>query len=134
MVPTYTFSETHYFAAAAVTAEFKRNIYLVSASPINRFPFRGHLEHEVLFLGASGSQRGLAGDVEINFRFAAQPTVAELEVGPIVGIDKEGWDYLWVWYDERKDNNANVTIKRPIYAYVEQVYDDSDFALLGIGT
>ena len=55
-----------------------------------------------------------------------------LQVGDITGIDKKGWEYLWVRYADAEDQN--VLVKRPIAAYVEQVYESGNFALLGIGT
>jgi hypothetical protein len=58
--------------------------------------------------------------------------VSGLAVGPITGITKRGWDYLWVRYADAEDQN--VLVKQPIAAYVERVYLDGNFALLGIGT
>ena len=86
---------------------------------------------EVLFLGASGSQRG-EDDWEITFRFAASPNVTGLTVGPITGIAKRGWEYLWVRYSDAEDQH--VLVKQPIAAYVEKVYDEGNFAGLGIGS
>jgi hypothetical protein len=58
--------------------------------------------------------------------------VSGLAVGPITGITKRGWDYLWVRYADAEDQN--VLVKQPIAAYVERVYQDGNFVLLGIGT
>ncbi len=58
--------------------------------------------------------------------------MADLNLGTIAGIDKEGWHYLWVRFTEDEDTNARTLIKRPISAYVEQVYPYGDFALLGL--
>ena len=54
-------------------------------------------------------------------------------VGPITGISKKGWEYLWVRYAEVEDESAQVLVKRPVAAYVEKVYDSANFAALGIG-
>jgi hypothetical protein len=43
---------------------------------------------------------------------------------------KYGWDYLWVRWADMKYNN--VTVKVPIEAYVEQVYQGLNFYSLGI--
>jgi len=47
----------------------------------------------VLFLGATGSERGEGpdDDWEITFRFAANPNQTGLSVGSISGISKKGW-------------------------------------------
>lgn len=98
---------------------------------VNHAPFKGFAAGEVLFLGASGSQRGQE-DWEVTFSFAASPNVTGLAVGQITGIAKKGWEYLWVRYEDAVD--AHTLVKQPAAAYVEQVYPYGDFALLGIGT
>lgn len=97
---------------------------------MNNAPFKGFAPGEVLFMGASGSQRG-QDDWEITFRFAASPNAVGLTVGDIVGIDKKGWEYLWVRYADAEDENT--LVKQPIAAYVEKVYEEGDLSLLGIG-
>ena len=99
---------------------------------VNASGFKGFAKGEVLFLGASGSKRGL-DDWEITFRFAASPNVAGLSLGSIGGIAKEGWQYLWVRFIDDEDPTAKALIKRPVAAYVEQVYPYGNFANLGIG-
>jgi hypothetical protein len=129
-VPVYNFTETHYLPADVVTNAYKAALFYLTGK-VNSTSFKGFAEGEVLFLGASGSQRG-ADDWEITFRFAASPNAKDLSVGPITGISKNGWEYLWVRYSDTED--ANVLVKQPIAAYVERVYELADFAGLGIGT
>ena len=131
-VPVYHFSETHYIATASVTGGYKAALFFLTGK-VNAMPFRGFAMGEVLFLGASGSQRGQE-DWEISFRFAASPNVQNLWMGNIGGISKRGWEYLWVRYADDEDTNAKVLVKRPIGVYVERVYDYGDFSGLGIGT
>lgn len=128
-VPVYNFSETHYLAASAVTGAYKATLFALTGR-VNNAPFKGFAAGEVLFLGASGSKRG-AEDWEITYRFAASPNVVGLSVGPITGINKKGWEYLWVRYADAEDQN--VLVKQPIAAYVEQVYELGSFSALGIG-
>ena len=45
---------------------------------------------------------------------------------------KKGWEYLWGRYAE--DAAAKAIVKRPAAAYIEKVYEEGDFAGLGIGT
>jgi len=131
-VPVYNFSETHYIAVELVTNSYKATLFYLTGK-VNNAPFRGFATGEVLFLGASGSQRGQE-DWEITFKFAASPNVQNMTIGDITGINKKGWEYLWVRYADDVDANANALIKKPIAAYVEQVYQYADFSLLGIGT
>lgn len=57
-----------------------------------------------------------------------------LSVGSIGGINKRGWDYLWVRYADIEDPAAKMLVKRPLAVYVEQVYPFTNFLGLGIGT
>ena len=131
-VPVYNFTETHYFDDLLVTGAYKAALFFLTGK-VNVAAFRGFAPGEVLFLGASGSKRG-RDDWEITFRFAASPNVTGLTVGNIAGINKSGWDYLWVRYADAEDTNAKALVKRPIAAYVERVYEFGDFSALGIGT
>jgi hypothetical protein len=130
-IPVYNFSETHYIAADAVTDAYKSALFFLTGA-VNNAPFKGFAAGEVLFLGASGSKRG-AEDWELTFKFAASPNATGLVVGDITGIAKLGWEYLWVRYADAEDSSARVLIKKPLAAYVEQVYPYGNFAGLGIG-
>ena len=131
-IPVYNFSETHYIATAAVTGAYKAALFNLTGK-VNDGAFRGFAIGEVLFLGASGSKRG-EDDWEITFRFAASPNVTGLTIGDITGIDKKGWEYMWVRYADAEDAAAKAIVKKPVAVYVEKVYETGDFAGLGIGT
>ena len=132
-VPVYQFSETHYLPPEVVTESYKGTLFSLTGK-VNNGSFRGFAAGELLFLGASGSRRGTGADDdwEITFRFAASPNVTGLAVGPISGINKKGWEYLWVRYADAEDTGSGTIVKRPIAAYVERVYDDGNFGGLGI--
>jgi hypothetical protein len=130
-VPVYQFSETHYLATAFVADVYKAVLFRLTGK-VNDAPFRGFAAGECLFLGACGAKRG-AEDWEITFRFAGSPNVANLTIGSISGINKKGWEYLWVRYADAEDTNAKVLVKKPVAVYVEKVYEDGSFADLGIG-
>ncbi|MBC7326197.1 MAG: hypothetical protein H5T99_12950, partial [Moorella sp. (in: Bacteria)] len=70
----------------------------------------------------------------ITFKFAASPNKTNITIGDITGIAKKGWEYLWVLYEDAEDTNAQRLVKRPVAAFVEQVYPYGDFSQLGIGT
>ena len=130
-IPVFNFTETHYILDAYVDGAYKLALFNLTGK-VNDASFKGFAKGEVLFLGASGSKRGL-DDWEISFRFAASPNVASLTLGDITGITKEGWQYLWMRFIDDEDSSANALIKRPIAAYVEQVYAYGNFSGLGIG-
>lgn len=130
-VPVYNFEETHYIDAATVTAAYKNTLFTLTGQ-VNSLAFKGFSAGEVLFLGASGSARR-HDQWEITFKFSASPNVTGLTVGPdISGVNKEGWDYLWVRYQDEEDGAANKLVRVPEAAYVERVYNRGDLNLLGI--
>lgn len=140
----YEWTETHYFDDALITGDYKRILFLLTGT-VNDAAFKGTEAGESLFLGASGSKRG---DERwgITYRFAAEPNVRGISIGGegdgyyygddvvISGIDKDGWDYLWIQYADFVDNAAFCLVKRPVACMVERVYHRADFSLLGIGT
>jgi hypothetical protein len=118
-VPIYAFTETHYLSSSVVTNAYKGTLFNLTGR-VNNAAFKGLAEGECLFLGATGSLRSVTDDWEITYRFAASPNATGLTVGSITGINKKGWEYLWVRYQDVED--SNVLVKQPIAAYVEQVY------------
>jgi hypothetical protein len=131
-VPVYNFSETHYLADATVTPSYRGTLFNLTGK-VNNGSFKGLAAGECLFLGASGSKRG-EDDWEITYRFAASPNRTGISVGPITVASKKGWEYLWVRYADEEDAGSNTLVKKPIAAYVERVYEEGNFAALGIGT
>jgi len=131
-LPVYNWAETHYLADAAVTGDYKGTLFSLTGK-VNNDTFKGFDAGECLFLGASGSKRG-DDDWEIAFRFAASPNKTNLTIGDITGIDKKGWEYLWVRYADAEDGAAKAIVKRPVAVYVEKVYEYGDLSGLGIGT
>jgi hypothetical protein len=133
-VPVYHFAETHYKPDNQITGAYKGVLFNLTGK-VNGDGFRGFAPGEVLFLGASGSKRGSGAeaDWEITYRFAASPNVTGLSIGPINGINKKGWEYLWVRYADQEDTAAKAIVKRPIAAYVERVYESGSFAALQLG-
>lgn len=134
--PTFNFTETHKFADSAVDAAYKMTLFRLTGKT-NAATFKGLAAGECLFLGAAGTKRG---DEEwaVTFRFACSPNVTGLTLGSgsgeIPGIDKNGWDYLWVRYADFVDDTALQLVKRPVAVYIEKVYESGDFSTLGIGT
>lgn len=149
-VRKFEFSETHQFSDADITGDYKRLLFLMTGR-WNDADFKGLAAGECLFLGASGSKRG--DELwSITFRFAGSENVFGLTIGGttggdpyddpeadpygdavITGIDKLGWDYLWIRYADFEDETGKALVKRPVAAYVERVSEPGDFSLLGIG-
>lgn len=136
VAPQFHFAETHF--RTDVSDTYKRTLARLTAC-VNSAPFRGFEAGEVLFLGASGSRRG-TDNWEVGYRFAVQLNVAAPEdtsppgpgivIGDLPAFGKKGWHYLWVRFDESVDTTAKMLVKRPRFAFIEQVYDEVDFAAL----
>lgn len=131
IVPQYSFTETRYMEDADVTSGFKAVVFSRSGK-VNSDTFRGFAAGEVRFDGVSGSRRGRAAtDLwEITYRFTCSPNATGLIIGAITGINKMGWEYLWVRYEDFEDTDAKRVVKRAASAHVVQVYPTITFAEL----
>lgn len=135
-VPVFQFSETHILPFAVMTEAYRATLFNLTGT-VNNAPFRGHQAGEVLFMGASGTTReNEDGELEweIAYKFGASPNATGLVVGEITGINKRGWDYLWVRYADHFDRETHTLGKKAVAVYVEQVYRFGNFAALGIGS
>jgi hypothetical protein len=97
----------------------------------NAADFFGFAAGELLFIGASG-QEATDSDPEVTFNFIASANATALTIGEITGVAKKGHEYLWVYFEDEGDDSAKKTVKRPLSAYVEQVYESANFNALGI--
>jgi len=133
-VPTLTWSETWAVPQGTVNDQYLKTIFDVASAPVNNAPWRTFDEGEVLFLGASGTEKDKI-DFEITFRFSASPNAQNLTIGTgankITIPAKKGWEYLWMRYQDVV--SAKSLVKQPVAATVVRVYDTSDFSQLGIG-
>ena len=50
-----------------------------------------------------------------------------------INVDsKDGWDYLWVKYEDEVSEEKKNLVKKPVAVYVEKVYERKNFALLKV--
>jgi len=102
---------------------------------VNSATFRGMAAGTVRFEDSDGGPSDTNPEylhVVYNFRYS--PNVTGATVGDITGIDKEGWEYAWVRYEQAVDDVAKKTTPIPRQVDVIKVIDSFDFSLLGIGT
>lgn len=125
----YEFSETHFFDDAIVTNAYKFLLASYSGRTYNSTTFRGLAAGECMLLGVTGSKRG-DEQWSLTFTFAGSPNVTGLAVGPITGIDKLGWDYMWIRHATFEDSTAISLVKRPISAHVVRVLIPVDYSNL----
>jgi len=124
--PVYRWSVMHVVANSKVTSAYTGRLFALTGKT-NDDSFDSFAAGEVLFEGVSGSKRG-NGDWEITYSFAAQPNREDQTIGDITGVDKKGWEYLWVLYSEAE--SGGMLSKQPRAVYVEKVYEEDDFAKL----
>ena len=90
----------------------------------------------VLFLGITGNshreKNERTGDWDlwfrVNFEFEAKPPIVDDTIQPFEHVTKQGMQYFWVMHADRKDSTSEITIPKPIAAYVETVYPYADFS------
>lgn len=137
VVPALTWTETHQIPRSLVTVDYIKTLSRMSGK-VNASEFRGFAAGEVLYHGASGSTQGGTTDlVPVQFKFEASENTTEgnkITIGDLADIDKDGHEYLWVQYEEVDDTDAQVVTRNPKWVFVEQVYEEADFSILGIGT
>lgn len=93
---------------------------------VNSTLWHGFQAGEALFLGAEGSD-GTDSEAEITYNVAAEKKLQDLVIGAISGIDKDGHDLLWVWWQDNVEGGEPGT--KPRGVYVERIYDRTNFAL-----
>ena len=141
IVPQLSWQENYEVPSSYVKAEYIKKVSQASGTT-NNGEFRGFKAGEVLFLGCSGSQdwdkdKG-DGPWALSYKFAVSPnagqgqTLPALTIGEIEYIEKKGHEYLNTYYED--DVRDNKIWKVPKIVWVHQVYRESNFADLGIGT
>jgi len=96
---------------------------------INSTTFKNRPAGSVLFLGAEGGEDD-ANYVDVNYHFAERKNQTGLVIGSITGINKRGWDYLWVRHREKVV--GDLILQVPQFVYVEQVSFEADLNVLGV--
>lgn len=129
-VPQLSFQRTHVFAAADWGGDSYVKTLADMTGTTNDAAFYSFEAGELLFLGASGSERN-DGTWEVTFGFAAEKNRANFQVGALTVTSKKGHQYLDVKYKPKKVGNFLIHV--PQHYYVHTVYEESDFADLEIG-
>lgn len=140
--PPETFSIRYAAPNAVVTAAYLRRLgEICSFAPVNETGVSlilpgvvglvSYAAGELMLVRATGSRRN-SDSWQFSFGFAASPNQTAIDVGGITVPAKKGHEYLWLYYGETAENTTGNLIKRPVAAYVEQMYRTSEFRDLGI--
>jgi len=143
-VPQFEWEETHIFSSGDITTAYKDRLAELTGK-VNNASFtttaNGHGdEGELLFLGARGG-RLPDNTFAISFRFAKSKNTTGssgggIEIGPDMEVQKEGWEYIDVWFEDVElpgSSTENKIIgKKPKFVYVHRIFNKDDFSDLGI--
>jgi len=129
-VTSFAWSETHHLAYTAVTPAYISTLYSLRGK-VNDSAWRIFDRGEVRLVAITGSARG-EWTVPITFSFEASHNAAGIQIGDITVASKEGWHYLWTFYEDAEDSGAATLVKKPKAVYVEQVYEYGNFEDLGL--
>ena len=141
VVPKLEFSITLYKSPAEVNMNLVKNLAR-NTGKTNKTAWLGFDAGELLFLGSRGdadlaTMKGQrVKPVSIQLDFAASENTTDIKIGEITVASKKGWQYLWVFFEQKTDSSvaAKPVVPRAIWAYVDTVYKELDFAaLFGFG-
>ncbi len=129
VIPSLKLSYSIRQPQGVVDEEYARMIARLTGCT-NSTEFRGFDPGEVLFLGGTGSD-GTNAEAEVTLQFAAEQNLQDLMIGAISGIEKAGFDLLWVMWKD--DEDGGKPTKSPLQVNVERVYEEQDLAgILGL--
>ncbi len=141
ITPGFTFTVERRFNAALLASDFLATVASMTGMANNgpvTVNWKGQMlffhEKELLFHGAGVSDPGRDvfnnEQIQLSYKFEYSPNRNDIEIGNMVGIEKKGWEYLWIRYVKKIDPNSNVLVKTPDSVYIEQVVYYGDFSQL----
>ncbi len=121
-----------YTIAGAITLAYESLVENLMGT-VNLFPFKTRPAGTMRLVTAS-SRQSSSSKTTIEFGFHYSPNVTNLQVGNILVERKDGHELMWDIPEGVEDNDAQPKqVVWPSKAiYVEKVFRDGDFSLLGI--
>lgn len=129
VVPAFSFSIAKRFSDDDMSVEFRKKLASLTGR-INSSTFRGWDAGEVLFTGASATERQSSTNQklwDITFNFQARANETDLTIAGIPVAEKQGWDYAWIAYEKKTDTSAKATVQQPVQCNIETVYRAGNF-------
>jgi hypothetical protein len=141
-VPALKFTITAYYEPTAVTPSFMREVARKTART-NTDTWLGFEPGEVLYFGgqAQGDIPTIAGQRVAPIAVAHQFEASENQTLEVEGFDsgkkadgteqneikKRGWDYFWIWFKRRVEEDFSKVVGRPAYGYVHRPLPEMNF-------
>jgi len=139
-VASYKWSETWWFKLSDINEAYRRDLKEATYT-VNNLPFREFDTNEVLFKGVSGIKNNQEDACELTFHFEQSdnmPRTGFEELWHIGNLNlpaKKGHEHMWFRYEHVLDAGGRRTmVTFPTAAYVDKVYEETDFIKLGIST
>jgi hypothetical protein len=130
VVPGFSWTEVWTFPINTMTWSYIKRVRDLTGT-VNNNTFRTFSAREVLFAGATGAHQGV-DKYRITYTFRAEKNRDAFRLdADFDPVDKKGWEYFWVSYEESDEDDAITQIPRCVY--VERIYDVENFLQLGIG-
>ncbi len=129
LIPYPTFQINYTFDEGAVNDSYIQTL-VDTVGKVNSDTFHNFQAGTLLLTKVSGQKRD-DKKWDISFGFSASENATGLTVGGITGIDKKGWEYMWVYYRTKAvDYGSGLTVhhKVPAQVNVEQVYKTANYA------
>jgi hypothetical protein len=129
-IPMLTYSIKASYTNTQMSQSFVQTIVSCVGSP-NLTTYRGYVPGQLLLTSAAGVQRSDT-NWDINYKFAVGKPIVNATIGDITGINCDGWDFLWVYYEDTQDSATNRCHKVPVSVYVERILTRAEYAGLNI--
>jgi hypothetical protein len=99
----------------------------------NEKEFRGKPPGCILLTGVRSERMNLSkSSVLVTFSFSYCPLRKNFTVGTIVIDEKDGWDYMDIYYET--ESSGTQLVKRPKFVYISRIFGRMDFEDLGLPT
>lgn len=132
VIPSFKFTEVHPIPDTAMTSAYRKKLLSLTGTT-NKAAFRDFEAGEVLFTGSSGSKNGTEKWL-MTFNFEALPNKTNVKAGGITIDLKKGWEYIAIRYKKQLSDDKTRINVTPLQVDVHKMYEESDFADLGITT
>jgi hypothetical protein len=135
--PAMRYSETWILpVSTAVGDTYVRAVFGLTGT-VNLNAFRAFGPKNVLFLGARAQWQGDLPYVAVTYDFEARIERTQANNGQYTvpgiagGVDKFGWEHVWIAYEPEANNQK--LVRKPIAFYKNKVYEERDWSPLQIG-
>jgi len=97
----------------------------------NNATFRGRAAGEILFWGLRGTYKPDEEFTDLTWEFLVAKNKTQT-VGVFPGIAKKGWEFAWVYSEERENADDKTITNVPISIYIERLFPSTNLGGIGV--